>query len=177
MMILIGASASGKTEVARVLIEQFNYKKCITTTTRAMRKGEIDGVSYHFVDKETFLKLKEENAFVESMEYQNEFYGLQVKDIIPEGVVILDPIGANEVIRLKKEVFVVYMETSEALREERMIQRGDAIDMIKMRLQSDALLFNKQNLHKIDIIVENENQSLMEIAAMIDKAYKNNKGA
>jgi len=177
MMILIGASASGKTEVARVLIEQFNYKKCITTTTRAMREGEIDGVSYHFVDKETFLKLKEENAFVESMEYQNEFYGLQVKDIIPEGVVILDPIGANEVIRLKKEVFVVYMETSEALREKRMIQRGDAIDMIKMRLQSDALLFNKQNLHKIDIIVENENQSLMEIAAMIDKVYKNNKGA
>lgn len=177
MMILIGASASGKTEVARVLIEQFNYKKCITTTTRAMREGEIDGVSYHFVDKETFLKLKEENAFVESMEYQNEFYGLQVKDIIPEGVVILDPIGANEVIRLKKEVFVVYMETSEALREKRMIQRGDAIDMIKMRLQSDALLFNKQNLHKIDIIVENEDQSLMEIAAMIDKVYKNNKGA
>lgn len=177
MMILIGASASGKTEVARVLIEQFNYKKCITTTTRAMREGEIDGVSYHFVDKETFLKLKEENAFVESMEYQNEFYWLQVKDIIPEGVVILDPIGANEVIRLKKEVFVVYMETSEALREKRMIQRGDAIDMIKMRLQSDALLFNKQNLHKIDIIVENEDQSLMEIAAMIDKAYKNNKGA
>lgn len=177
MMILIGASASGKTEVARVLIEQFNYKKCITTTTRAMREGEIDGVSYHFVDKETFLKLKEENAFVESMEYQNEFYGLQVKDIIPEGVVILDPIGANEVIRLKKEVFVVYMETSEALREKRMIQRGDAIDMIKMRLQSDALLFNKQNLHKIDIIVENEEQSLMEIAAMIDNAYKNNKGA
>lgn len=177
MMILIGASASGKTEVARVLIEQFNYKKCITTTTRAMREGEIDGVSYHFVDKETFLKLKEENAFVESMEYQNEFYGLQVKDIIPEGVVILDPIGANEVIRLKKEVFVVYMETSEALREKRMIQRGDAIDMIKMRLQSDALLFNKKNLHKIDIIVENEDQSLMEIAAMIDKVYKNNKGA
>ena len=102
-------------------------------------------------------------------------YGLQVKDIIPEGVVILDPIGAMKSFDLKEVLSCIWKQVRRYVK--RMIQRGDAIDMIKMRLQSDALLFNKKNLHKIDIIVENEDQSLMEIAAMIDKAYKNKKGA
>ena len=41
-MILVGPSASGKTEVAQVLIEKFNMEKMVTYTTRPMRRGGMN---------------------------------------------------------------------------------------------------------------------------------------
>ena len=48
MIILIGASASGKTEIK---ILERKDKKCITTTTRPKRVNEIAGADYYFVTK------------------------------------------------------------------------------------------------------------------------------
>ena len=75
MIVITGASATGKTETARVLSTLFNIKKVVTHTTRPMRKGETDGVDYHFVSKEEFLKLKDEDYFVETTTYNNNYYG------------------------------------------------------------------------------------------------------
>ena len=60
MILLIGASASGKTEVAKVLLSKFGMKKAITHTSRPIRPSEVDGVDYHFVTKETFQRLWDE---------------------------------------------------------------------------------------------------------------------
>ena len=54
MIVLSGPSASGKTEVAKRLMNQYGVKRVITTTTRPMRTGEVDGVDYLFVSKEKF---------------------------------------------------------------------------------------------------------------------------
>ena len=54
MIVLVGASASGKTELAKQLYQTYGYKKCITTTTREPRKNEVDGIDYHFLSQETF---------------------------------------------------------------------------------------------------------------------------
>ena len=43
MIILIGPSASGKTEIAKYLISTFSFNKFVTTTTRTPRIGEING--------------------------------------------------------------------------------------------------------------------------------------
>lgn len=58
MIILVGASASGKTEVAKMLGKLFQMRKVITHTTRPMRENEKDGVDYYFVTREEFLNLK-----------------------------------------------------------------------------------------------------------------------
>ena len=54
MLLLIGASASGKTETAKYLMEHFNIKKIITCTTRAPRANEVNDVDYHFLSVEEF---------------------------------------------------------------------------------------------------------------------------
>ena len=56
MIILVGASASGKTEIAKILYKK-GYKKCVTTTTRQIRPSEVNGIDYHFITKEDFNKL------------------------------------------------------------------------------------------------------------------------
>lgn len=173
MIILVGASASGKTEIAKLLIDKFKYKKTVTTTTRSLRKGEIAGVSYHFVSKEEFKRLMEADAFVETAFYQNECYGTQKKDLCKEGVIILEPNGANFLIAyLEDNAFVVLIESSKKIRKKRMIKRGDSPEEIKRRLKKDDKHFAKNNLNKIDLLLNNHNQTLEELAETINKEYK-----
>ena len=54
MLILVGPSASGKTEAVRLLISDYGMKKLVTYTTREMRSGEINHVDYHFLSREDF---------------------------------------------------------------------------------------------------------------------------
>ena len=81
MLILVGHSASGKTEIANQLKRDYDMKKIITYTTRPKRINEVDGVDYHFVSEEQFLKLKEENFFVETTNFNGYYYGSSKNDV------------------------------------------------------------------------------------------------
>ena len=72
MLILIGPSASGKTEVAKILISKYGMQRLVTYTTRKMRTGEIGGRDYHFVTVEEFLNLSE-GEFVETTFYNGNY--------------------------------------------------------------------------------------------------------
>ena len=67
MLLLIGASASGKTETAKYLMEHFNIKKIITCTTRAPRANEVNDVDYHFLSVEEFQRRKDAGLFLERL--------------------------------------------------------------------------------------------------------------
>ena len=86
MIVLAGASASGKTEVAKMLAAKYGIVKAITTTTRDMRVGEANGRDYFFVSKERFLEMIKEGRFVEHTTYNDNhtipffiFYTRQIK--------------------------------------------------------------------------------------------------
>ena len=64
MIVLSGASASGKTEVAKMLSSKYGIVKVITTTTRDLRVGEVNGRDYFFVSKERFKEMIKEDCFV-----------------------------------------------------------------------------------------------------------------
>lgn len=172
MIILVGASASGKTEIAKILINKYKYKKIITTTTRKKRKKETDGISYHFLSKEQFLDLEKNNAFIETTLYQNEYYGTQKKDLVEKGIIILEPNGANSLVEHTNDnVFVVLIESSKNLRKRRMKDRGDSITEIEERLKKDDKLFNKKSLKKLDLLLKNKKQTLDELAKIINDNY------
>ena len=58
MIILVGASASGKTEIANILIKKYGYEKMVTATTRPMRVNEVNKVDYFFLTEEEFKTKK-----------------------------------------------------------------------------------------------------------------------
>ncbi|CCV63923.1 similar to guanylate kinase [Alteracholeplasma palmae J233] len=172
MIVLVGASASGKTEIAHILTSKYGYKKCVTTTTREKRVNEQDGIDYHFITKEHFLELKEENRFAESAVYQDNYYGLQVKDIIENGIAILEPKGVNELIRQKRNIYVIYIQTSENLRKERMEKRLDKKESISNRILNDRTIFEVKHITHIDLLIENEKHDLNEVAKTIHEVYQ-----
>jgi guanylate kinase len=76
MLVLSSPSGAGKTTIARRLLEEdAGIAMSISHTTRAKRKGETDGKDYHFVDKETFTRMRDEGAFLEWAVVFDNYYG------------------------------------------------------------------------------------------------------
>ena len=173
MVVIVGASASGKTEISKILVNEYGFKKCVTTTTRSKRTDEVNGIDYHFISKEQFKALISKNSFVEYAIYQDNFYGINKKDIDKNALVIVEPTGANELIRkLKNDVFIIYIESKKDVRSNRMKSRGDKLEDINKRLLNDDEIFNKDNLIKVDLHIKNDEHDLKKIAEIINKEYK-----
>ena len=56
-------------------------RRVTTCTTRSPRVGEGDGVDYHFLTKEDFLKQVEQGCFLENATVHGNFYGSRVADV------------------------------------------------------------------------------------------------
>ena len=174
MLILVGPSASGKTEIASVLTKKYGMKRMVTYTTRDMRPGEINGISYRFINKQEFLKKKANDDFVEDAVYNGNYYGTCKKDISNEKIVILEPNGVNTFFeKMPNDVIIILLKASEEIRRNRMISRGDSIEEIVKRLEKDGIIFDERNFIHIDKILINENKTIDEMALEVYNFYYN----
>lgn len=57
IILIAGPSGAGKTTVSEYLTEKYGIPRVLTHTTRPMRSGEEQNVSYHFETDETFAQL------------------------------------------------------------------------------------------------------------------------
>lgn len=173
MIILVGASASGKSVVAKKMYEKYNITKVITYTTRPIRVGEVNGVDYHFVSKEDFETKMKENFFVETANYNNNYYGTAYEDISKNKVLIVEPNGANVYYdKISDKVIIVYLNASEQERKKRMAIRGDSPENIEKRLVGDVEYFDFKNFKHIDLIIETENKKVEKISDEIIDYYR-----
>ncbi len=148
LLILSAPSGAGKTSLCRALIEATNNTEMsISYTTRSCRKGEENGVDYHFVDKDTFKEMIEEEAFLEHALVYEHYYGTgrdAVGDKLNQGInVVLDVDwqGARNVKSLMSEaISVSILPPSREELERRLNTRGrDSAEVIKKRMtQAEA---------------------------------------
>jgi guanylate kinase len=76
IIIIAGPSGAGKTTVCKLLIKNDDrLLYSISATTRAKRKGEKDGVDYHFVTEKKFKSWKKEGKFLETAKVHGYYYG------------------------------------------------------------------------------------------------------
>src|SRR3989344_6293512 len=55
VVVIAGQSGSGKNAIMESLLSRYpKFERLVTTTTRMMRPGEVDGVDYHFFTQERF---------------------------------------------------------------------------------------------------------------------------
>lgn len=172
MIILVGASASGKTEVAKRLKQLFGTKKVVTHTTRSPREGEINHVDYHFVSEEEFNQHKNEGAFVETTLYNGHLYGTSKKEIADDKVLIVDPQGLVHFKSLNDpRIVAFFMDASRRTRRHRMIQRGDDPKAANERITTDDEKFNLRTVTNYDFIIDAETQTIQEVACRVYELY------
>lgn len=177
MIVLSGASASGKTEVAKMLAEKYNIVKVITTTTRPMRIHETNGKDYFFVSEEKFAEMIKEGRFVETTFYNNYHYGSTKDQIADNKCIVVDPAGLIEYVKLGDESIVTFfLDSKEETRHKRMLERGDDPEIAKKRVEHDKAAFQKDKLPKVDYHIESEKSSVEQVTDEIYRIYMKRRG-
>jgi guanylate kinase len=151
LMLLISApSGAGKTTLCRHLLEANpNMRRVITCTTRVPREDEKDGVDYHFLSAQTFLRRVESGHFLEHATVYGHSYGTLKSEVttqLDEGADVLinvDVQGAASIRKAAEEdpllraalVTVFLTPPSMALLEKRLRKRAsDSEEVIQRRL-------------------------------------------
>ncbi|HPM07636.1 MAG: AAA family ATPase [Bacilli bacterium] len=172
MIILVGASASGKTEIAKILARKYGIAKAITHTTRPMRDGEKDGLDYFFVSKEDFQKLLAENFFVEMTLYNENYYGCSKSQVSDNRAVIVDPNGLKAFQKLNDASVISFLVVAdEEVRYQRMLTRGDKKENAIKRINNDRVDFSSENVGNTNYVIVNQENSLEEAADSIYQKY------
>jgi guanylate kinase len=80
---LTAPSGSGKTTIARRVLEAFpEMKFSVSATTRPRRRDEQDGVHYHFVSEAQFRQFIQRGELIEYEEvYPGRFYGTLRREV------------------------------------------------------------------------------------------------
>lgn len=173
MILLVGASASGKTEIAKYLQAHYGIKKVITHTTRPMRSGERQDVDYHFVSKEQFDQLKKEDSFVETTHYNGNEYGSSKAEVADDKVLIVDPVGLQAFIKLNNpRIITFFLDAKEETRRKRMAQRGDEKSAIESRIQNDKKEFDLSRIGHPDFILTTDQDSVEKLSNDILNLYQ-----
>lgn len=175
LIILTGKTASGKDTVAAKLLERFpDFKKVLTTTSRAMRANEVNGVDYNFISKEEFLQKAENGDFIEYVEYGGNLYGTEKSQLNPKGNLIwrIDPSRAGKIRELiNSPVLVIYLTVDDTDVLERLALRGMTQEEIDHRMEDDDA-FWKKHKNDYDFVVENNPGKLDETIDKITQIIK-----
>ena len=171
MIILIGASATGKTEVGKILNSKYNIKKVVTYTTREKRINEIDDVDYHFVSKEEFIKLKDCNFFFESAIYNDNYYGTSYSSLTSDSYLIVEPSGFKKYLNSDINYTSFYLSSSKEIRLNRMLIRGDSFENATKRIEVDDEVFKTEVANKADYIINTDFLTLDKVAQIIIDYY------
>lgn len=145
IIVISGPSGSGKSTLVKYLMERHpELEFSVSHTTRPIRGREVNGVDYHFVEREHFQRLIDEGAFVEYAEVYGNYYGTSFQEVETKGnwttgkylVLDIDIQGARIVRkRFPDALFVLVSPPSVQTLGERLARReGKLDDVIKNRL-------------------------------------------
>lgn len=172
MILLVGASASGKTALSLLLRKEYALSKAITHTTRSPREGERNGIDYFFVTEEEFMTIEQNDGFVETTLYNGNHYGSSKSQVEDDKVLIVDPNGLSAYKKLHNpSVVAFFLDTSEETRKTRMIERKDRPEDIEKRLTNDRKVFAQEEVSGCDFRIINDGRDLKDIADEVYAKY------
>jgi guanylate kinase len=136
-IILVGPAAAGKTHIKNAFREK-GFKTDVSYTSRPLRKGEIDGIDYHFIGNE-FVYRVSLNQFYEYAQHGDYYYGTGLAEWNNSDVFIMETHGLSLISKEdRKDCLVVYVNTPFDTRLRRMRERGWEEDNIAHRTKMDA---------------------------------------
>ncbi len=82
LFVISGPSGVGKGTICKEIIKRHpELSVSVSATTRPMRAEDKDGVTYHFKTKNEFLKMIDENGFLEWTVYNDNYYGTPIAPV------------------------------------------------------------------------------------------------
>lgn len=141
LVVLSGPSGSGKGTVLSKLLRECRLPlvRSVSATTRAARRGEVEGRDYYFLTPEQFDRRRRAGEFLEYAEVFGHWYGTldsEVRDRLAAGqwvVLEIDVQGCQSVCRQYPDAVTVFLTTPSLDEYEARLRRRGTEDEAAMR--------------------------------------------
>lgn len=161
LFVVTGPSGAGKGTVLNKVFQQVDKLHfSVSATTRAPREGEVDGVNYHFMNKEEFLSLVEQGRFLEYAQYVGNYYGTPmapVEEKLEQGIDVLLEIEVQGALKVMEKcpdavsIFIAPPSLDELAN--RLRGRGtESEETIAKRLETAAWECNHMNAYQYVVV-------------------------
>ncbi len=176
---LMGKSSSGKDTIYKMLLENrdFLLQKIVLYTTRPIRTGEEEGITYHFTDEEGLKNLESQGRVIELRIYHT-VHGVWKYFTVDDGQVdfqsgnylVIGTLQSYEKLLEyygREHVLPIYIQVDDGARLQRALDRERMQDIPKYaemcrRFLADENDFSEENIMRLGIEKRFENQDLRE---------------
>lgn len=164
LVVVSGFSGAGKGTLMKELVGRYdNYALSVSMTTRQPRPEEVEGVSYFFVDKDTFEKTIGQDGLIEYARYLDNYYGTPrkwVEEQLESGRDVILEIEIQGALKVKEKfpetLLLFVMPPSAEELQRRLTGRGtETADVIRSRME--RAVQESEGIENYDYILINDN--------------------
>lgn len=180
LLVICGKMCSGKDTVVKRLINK-GYKKVVTYTTRPKRRGETDGIDYHFISEGEFKRRIQDGFFLEyrmrkAASGETWYYGSAKQDVLKirenqKKVIILSPSGVDKMYEIKRDgsvkFRVIYLKCNDATIKLRAKRRGDNKQETIKRIEADSIDFSVMDIFAQKVVWNDEDTEIGDVVREI----------
>lgn len=185
-VVFVGPSGIGKNTIINKLREMYpdRFAYSVSHTSRAPREGEVDGVNYHFVDREKFEWMIQNNKLLEYAQVHGNYYGTSfesIREVERSGKICILDLNIDGAIAVSKsnlKPFIIFLRpVSLQSLERRLRQRGtESEEAVQKRMKTaeEEMRRFEENKSVWDLVIVNDRleQALVEISSELFKRYK-----
>lgn len=146
LIVICAPSGTGKSTLLQKLMKDFpNLKWSVSSTTRAMRPGEVHGKDYFFISAEDFEKQISENLFIEWFRVHADYKGTS-KTFVDSGLAQghnmlfdVDVQGADALKKIygdKAQVIFIEPPSMDELEKRLRKRQTDTEEQIQIRIEN-----------------------------------------
>lgn len=161
LIVVSAPSGAGKTTLCRRLLAELpSIEFSVSHTTRPRRHDEREGVDYHFVDRDTFLRARDRGEFLEWAQVGDHLYGTAadpVRRVLAHGRDVLldvDTQGAVSIHRLEPGAILVFIlpPGPDALRQRLEARGSETPESLARRLELARGEIEKASLYEYLVV-------------------------
>lgn len=167
ILCIVGGTCTGKSTLLNKitsdneLMEKYNFKKLVYSTTRNKRDGEIDGVDYHFKTKDEYVEDRNNHDIVEVRDYETKDQGM-IKYYTQKSSIQK---GSNYICTASPMQAAAYI-----------CNLGDEFDIYIFILYTDEIERVRRGIERIsnDNIITDKNKATVELCRRVADEYLEN---
>ena len=176
MVLYTGCSGVGKGTIMKELLRRDDsIRLSVSNTTRKPREGEIDGVHYNFVTRDEFIAAADDDGYIESAVYCDNYYGTprkQVEELLEQGFDVFLEIevqGGIQVMEKYPGVLSIFiMPPSMEELERRLRGRGtESEEVIQKRMAQAEKEMRYKDKYRYNVVNDVAERAADEVLAIL----------